>query len=1093
MKKLLLSTLLVAALLPLSMSAQEGKAVLKNVKSGLYWGPGNNWGTRACLMPAAEYQTLHKQPDGTYQMETQVSNGGTSYYFGGDYMDGSPVSLTLTKSGDYYTVTNGGATYGNSTEAGENPVGSFILGKNASGDDALWEIVFEDEWGVYLCEASENNPIDATFLINNPNFGRNNRNLGNPWTMVASNQNLSGGTNENRCAESWRAAFTLSQTVNVPNGTYVLRAQAALTEYTVTGADMPVIYANDETSEFKAMTEGENSMGWMSGQFSKGMYEIDPITVHVSDGKLTIGAKGTRTDTWCIWDNFRLTCVELSSEAKAEIMQELVNNYHTALAKANEIANSQERMSDDARDAIDNAIQQYSQVDETSVAEVKAALKALNEAISTAEASIAIYKNTERVLAAGSVPDDVLDYWVCTNSNTFHINKWSIEADNPSNDPSGMVTPFIENWTGAGGILGAGQIYYSLYGLEPGTKVKVTALVRVYNEAGGTISGATYFVGDEQVNIASEGFAFKYEQRDGVYGTFSAIGKADEDGLLKFGVDITNPTFNWVSIKSVKLEIVPPSPDVTISSFVAPGRVLINEETQSFDVNLKVTNLGDLDAKNVVVKLYDGDGLVATYPVNTINEDGATTGPAETEPGFALAVGEQMDITMTYDKELVHGKTLRLYATVECDGENENYIDNNESEAVSVKLVMDGSDVTVTGTKVDNVTRMGEEDQSVDVEVTVTVKNLGTQPADGVVVQLKDAEGNVVASSDPVSVEAGQEQEVVVVCTVSEAGTYEYEVSVTADADIDETNNTYSEPVTFKVKKTGELVDGIDVEALEIEAEGANDEGGVAVDNETGGVTINVTVANNGNETAKGVVVTLYVNGEEYATNADVEGFENIDLEGADEVVVPFFVEIPEFTDYEVYAEVAVEGDIDEENNVSETLAFTAFYEGIDVALLDVTYPEAISVDSEEDAIVVVIVKNISEDSRVSDDSELKAENVVVHLYIDGVEVATSKPISLYKAAEAHAYLGIDRKYLTSENVILTARVTADGDGNESNDWSEELPIQVSGVVTGIDSILARFGQNAQVYTLDGKKVDLSSGMLKKGLYIINGKKTAIK
>ena len=81
----------------------------------------------------------------------------------------------------------------------------------------------------------------------------------------------------------------------------------------------------------------------------------------------------------------------------------------------------------------------------------------------------------------------------------------------------------------------------------------------------------------------------------------------------------------------------------------------------------------------------------------------------------------------------------------------------------------------------------------------------------------------------------------------------------------------------------------------------------------------------------------------------------------------------------------------------------------------------------------------------------------------------------------------------TSENVILTARVTADGDGNESNDWSEELPIQVSGVVTGIDSILARFGQNAQVYTLDGKKVDLSSGMLKKGLYIINGKKTAIK
>lgn len=1070
--------------MPLSMSAQkEGKAILKNVASGLYWGAANNWGTHASLMPASEFQTLHLQPDGTYTMETQVSNNRQNYYFGGDYMDGAATKLTITKSGDHYTVANAnGEFFGNSTDLeadGDHSLripGTYILGKNKSGDDALWDIIFEDEWNDYLASASENNPIEATFLVKNPNFGRNNRNVaqgndpvGAAWTMQADNQNLSGGHDGNRCAESWRAAFTLSQTVSVPNGKYRVRAQAALTEYTQTGNDMPVVYANEETSVFVPMANGETSMNAISGSFSRGLYEVSPILVTVVDGKLTIGVKGTRIDTWCIWDNFRLEYLGVDLSA-------LVDAYETALAKADQLLSTTEKVSEKALNDLASAVKEYGSVDTTSQQALEEAIAALNKAITAVEESIENIKRTDKVLTDGFLADNSLDGWVCTNTNTFHINTWSVEADNPSNDPSGMVTPFIENWTGAGGILGAGQIYYPLYGLEPGTKVKATALVRVYNEAGGTISGATYFVGDEQVNIANEGFAFKYEQRDGVYGTFSAIGKVDEDGLLKFGVDITNPTFNWVSIKDVKLEIVPPSSDVTFTSFIAPGRVLINEETQDFEVNLSIINQGDIDAKNVVVKLFDGEGLVAS-----------------SDPIENLTTGESVDLTLTYNKELVHGKTLRLYATVECDEENENYIDNNQSESVSVKLVMDGSDVTVTGTKVDNVIRMGEEDTSVDVEVTVTVKNLGTQPADGVVVQLKDAEGNVVASSEPVSVEAGQEQEVVVVCTVTEAGTYEYEVSVTADADIDEENNTYSEPVTFKVKKTGELVDGIDVEALEIEAEGANDEGGVAVDNETGGVTINVTVVNNGKETAKGVVVTLYVNGEEYATNADVEGFENIDLEGADEVVVPFFVEIPEFTDYEVYAEVAVEGDIDEENNVSETLAFTAFYEGIDVALLDVTYPEAISVDSEEDAIVVVIVKNISEDSRVSDDSELKAENVVVHLYIDGVEVATSKPISLYKAAEAHAYLAIDRKYLTSENVILTARVTADGDGNESNDWSEELPIQVSGVVTGIDSILARFGQNAQVYTLDGKKVDLSSGMLKKGLYIINGKKTAIK
>lgn len=1060
----------------MSVSVQAQKAVLKNVASGLYWGHGNNWGTRASLMPSSEYQILHQQPDGTYTMETHVNNGGTAYYFNGTYMDnGSPVKLTLTKKGDYYTISNGNIYYGKYTEAGSY-YGSFVfpdpqVSVDANSDDALWQVIFEDEWNDYMATASESNPIDATFYILDANFGRNDRHsskenndLGQIWTMEASNQDLSGGTNENRCAESWHAKFTLSQTLTVLNGKYLVKAQAALRDDAGTGNDWPVVYANDETSVFLAMTEGENSMSDMSAKFAAGKYEVEPIIVTVTDGKLTIGVKGTRTDTWCIWDNFRLEYLGVDMSA-------LVDAYEKALDKANSLLSTTEKVSEKALNDLASAVKEYGSVDTTSKDALEEAISALNNASTNVETSISSYKT----LAQVNFDPNSAAGWVATNGGNCRINTWSVEGDS---DGSGLTTPFIENWiNGWGGdVLHDGQVYYTLAGLEPGLKVKVSALVRAYSEIGNEIAGAYFFVGDQLTDIANEGTKATNGDAKLAYGTFTTIAVVDETGVLRFGVETAGATFNFFGLKNVSAEIVPPSPDVTFTSFIAPSRVLINEETQDFEVNLSIINQGDIDAKNVVVKLFDGEGLVAS-----------------SDPIENLSTGESVDLTLTYNKELVHGKTLRLYATVECDEENENYTDNNQSESTSVKLVMDGSDVTVTGTKVDNVVRMDEEDTSVDVEVTVTVKNLGTQPADGVVVELKDAEGNVVASSESVSIEAGQEQEVVVVCTVIEAGTYEYEVSVTADADIDEENNTYSEPVTFKVKKTGELVDGIDVEALEIEAEGANDEGGVAVDNETGGVTINVTVANNGKETAKGVVVTLYVNGEEYATNADVEGFENIDLEGADEVVVPFFVEIPEFTDYEVYAEVAAEGDIDEENNVSETLAFTAFYEGIDVALLDVTYPEAISVDSEEDAIVVVVVKNISEDSRVTDDKLLKAENVVVHLYIDGVEVATSKPVSLYKGAEAHVYLAIDRKYLTSENVILTARVTADGDGNESNDWSEELPIQVSGVVTGIDGILARFGQNAQVYTIDGKKVDLSSGMLKKGLYIINGKKATIK
>ena len=96
--------------LPLDMYAQQGKAILKNVKSGLFWGAGNNGGTRASLLPYSEYQTLH-QNGSTYTMETQVGNGGNNFYFDGDYMDCQPVSLTITHQGNGYSTIAEGSNY----------------------------------------------------------------------------------------------------------------------------------------------------------------------------------------------------------------------------------------------------------------------------------------------------------------------------------------------------------------------------------------------------------------------------------------------------------------------------------------------------------------------------------------------------------------------------------------------------------------------------------------------------------------------------------------------------------------------------------------------------------------------------------------------------------------------------------------------------------------------------------------------------------------------------------------------------------------------------------------------------------------------
>ena len=289
-----------------------GKYYLKNVGSGLFWGAGNDWGTRGSLVKHAEFVTLHDQGNGVYKMESQVSNGGTAYYFEGDYMDNAnPMSLTISKIDDVYTIASpDDKLFGYDGT-------STVLGKNvADGENAQWQIISEDEMKATLDAAAEDNGVDATFLILDPNFGRNNRNVG-AWTMANEGvaYNLSGGNNINNCAESYMSTFVLAQEVTVPNGKYVLNAQAAVTFHDdrvikdYDGNGYPQITANDQVSDFKEMETDDrlSNMGRLSEQFTAGKYAVEPITVYVTDGKLTIGAKSERNDIWAIWDNFELT------------------------------------------------------------------------------------------------------------------------------------------------------------------------------------------------------------------------------------------------------------------------------------------------------------------------------------------------------------------------------------------------------------------------------------------------------------------------------------------------------------------------------------------------------------------------------------------------------------------------------------------------------------------------------------------------------------------------------------------------------------------------------------------------------------------
>ena len=568
----------------------DGKYYLLNFEAEKYWGCGNDWGTRASLVEHPEYVTLLKQPDGAYHMETQVSNGGNAIYFEGDYMDnGSPKALTFKQIGNLddiavFTIADpDGKFYGYDGM-------STVLGKDLQDNEEgniYWCVIPEEQMIELLAKASVEDPTDATFFILDPNFGRNNRNF-SAWT----GENFKkGGDNTNQCVESYHTDFTMSQTLtNVPNGVYALTAQGFYRQDGEDNSNLPEFFINDESETFPVKTGAENSMNDASASFGKGTYTIEPIYVEVEDGTITLGAKlAGNANLWCIWDNFVLTYYGTETSAKEIKLAVLAEKMQNLRNKAKEMLELP-YMTDAAKEILNAALDATKMVNTAKEANVKEAIKTLEEAIAEAEK---LTKAAKILYEGGNIPDNSLDGWACTTGNSFEINTWSVEG-NEGNDPSGMVVPFIQSWVGKPGPLGAGQLFYTLENV-PADTYSVTALVRIYSESGEAPAGADFFVNDAKANIADYGYHFDYNGMKGVYGNFGLSTKVGDDGILKFGVDVTAPTFNWVAIKNVKIQQGVPTGIQTI-------------DTQNDNRQNVIYNLNGQKVKNAQKGLYIMNG-----------------------------------------------------------------------------------------------------------------------------------------------------------------------------------------------------------------------------------------------------------------------------------------------------------------------------------------------------------------------------------------------------------------------------------------------------------------------------------------------------
>ena len=584
----------------------DGKYYFKNIATGLFWGAGNSWGTQASLVKEEQYGTIAKLEDGTYTLESMVSNGGTSYYFNGSYMDnGAPVHLTITEVKDgVFTIANGETFYGS------NGSSTVLAAVDANSEGALWSVLTQEDIDAahvaLLAKATPSAAVDASALILDNGFGRNRRDGATVWN--ANGVTLGGPNSDvaNYCSESYHKEFSIAQPIAVPNGVYAITAQGFYRQDGSDNENLPVFYANDVVAQFPLLTTGEGSMAAAGTTFLNGGYTIDPIWVKVTDGTLTVGAKlETNTTLWCIWDNFQMKYYgdcEINEAKNAAIIAKVAELRETATG-----LQDAEGVVEAAKTGLSDALTATAEVEQTEEA-LNAAIATLEGAIDKAEAGViaarvlpamkdfvattnfytadalaayytsiqekyenaTLTKDEANALqnpatitdwhAAVTVDDLLCSIWDVEPAdwNSLHVNTWSNEGET---DGSEFKVPFFEYWTGDGDSLGEKTMTATIDGLEAGKVAFVNVWVRARaknNVAAADATGITLQVNDGEAVDVTEGEQVGNSQFN--LGKYTARGVVGEDGKLvvKFIVAAEN-NVSWLSFKNANYELKDPT------------------------------------------------------------------------------------------------------------------------------------------------------------------------------------------------------------------------------------------------------------------------------------------------------------------------------------------------------------------------------------------------------------------------------------------------------------------------------------------------------------------------------------------------------
>lgn len=356
----------VLTIAPHVVDIPDGNYYMKNVASGKFLVGANDWGTRASLGEHGVEVTLYNVDNGKFLIDTHIANSETNHYLGSDgYVDAEAAEWIITEPTEgVYTLSIDGINYW-----GYDGVSTILTGTltDATQPNAQWQLVTRAEMEAALANATESNPVDATFYIQAADFNRNDSNV-SAWK----GEPVTGGWDSNKNAERWNTApmDVYQELAGLPNGYYRLSVQGyyrigndandaalAAEQYTAGTPELNAyLYGNDAVTPLMSIMadaksgeapEGNycttpigyvpQSMDGASAFFSEGLYHNE-LVVKVTDETLRIGIKKevASYQDWVIFDNFELYYLGTNYTSKPISVTSIILNEKTVILEEGE-------------------------------------------------------------------------------------------------------------------------------------------------------------------------------------------------------------------------------------------------------------------------------------------------------------------------------------------------------------------------------------------------------------------------------------------------------------------------------------------------------------------------------------------------------------------------------------------------------------------------------------------------------------------------------------------------------------------------------------------------------------------------------------